>query len=365
MGKETTIPTPTTIIARPHEEENLHGEGTAGGGGGGGCWCGWFRTRTTMFCELNTSGRKPDLADLATHDPSAGTWHDSIRLYIRRRSLFVPRFLVLFPRRTLQTHFHSTLFCFVCCIIVYFAIVLLHGYIYTCNTGLWVGAFVRKKKPDTTTRKSKSNFVCDGGGWMRSEKQRTSFLLVVQDEVIKQPGRIKQDYINTANPTPIETVPTAALVSRRSVSHNNNNNPTTLRHSGRTSSTGTTKNTTSRSNRTNTNNNNINIVTRNKYANLEETTGTNTTGTGPTGPTARRTNNLNNNRTVLHNRSNTQRSTTVVQSRMMTPKSNIRSPGTGGTSTSTSSSSKSQVPIPPSRSVSKSDNNNNNIKRWY
>ena len=84
MGKETTSPTPTTIIARPHAEENLHGEGTGGGsGGGGGCWCGWFRTRTNMFCELNTSGRKPDLADLATRDPSAGTWHDSIRLYLR------------------------------------------------------------------------------------------------------------------------------------------------------------------------------------------------------------------------------------------------------------------------------------------
>ena len=194
---------------------------------------------------------------------------------------------------------------------------------------------------------------------MRSEKQRTSFLLVVQDEVIKQPRTITQPAIvnprrihqeedphNLTNP-PIETVHTAAIVSRRSVSHNN---PTTLRRGGSSSSTGTTKNRTSRNNRTNTNNCNHNSVTRHTYDNVEETSGTYTGINTGTGPTARRTNNLNNHRTVLHNRSNTHRSTTVVQSRMMTPKSNIRSPGTGGTSTS-----KSRVPI----------QNNNNNKRWY
>ena len=210
---------------------------------------------------------------------------------------------------------------------------------------------------------------------MRSEKQRTSFLLVVQDEVIKQPRtttiqtavvndrRIHQDndpYILTH--PPIETVPTAALVSRRrSVSHTNINNPTTLRRGGSSSSKGNTKNKTSRNHMTNTNTSHHNSFASNKYDNVEETTGTNTTGT--TGPTARRTNNLNTHRTVLHNRSNTHRSTTVVQSRRMTPKSNIRSPGAAGTSTSTSTSSsiKTKVHIPPSQSASQPDHN----KRWY
>ena len=33
--------------------------------------------------------------------------------------------------------------------------------------------------------------VCDGGGWLRSNKQRTSFLLVVQDEIVKTPPKKK------------------------------------------------------------------------------------------------------------------------------------------------------------------------------
>jgi hypothetical protein len=67
--------------------------------------------------------------------------------------------------------------------------------------GVWLGTFCRQKTKQGSSGdngsggsikkngQTKSNMVCDGGGWLRSEKQRTSFLLVIQDEILKSPTK--------------------------------------------------------------------------------------------------------------------------------------------------------------------------------
>jgi hypothetical protein len=67
--------------------------------------------------------------------------------------------------------------------------------------GVWLGTFCRQKTNQGSSGdnrrggnkkkngQKKSNMVCDGGGWLRSEKQRTSFLLVIQDEIVKSPKK--------------------------------------------------------------------------------------------------------------------------------------------------------------------------------
>lgn len=102
-----------------------------------GCWFGLFKSKSNLFCEVNTSGQKPNLSDLASQKQSAGIW---IGTFIHKKSNVDDDGDV--------------------------------------NDNLGSG---NGKK----TKKKKSNMICDGGGWFRSEKQRTSFLLVVQDEVIK------------------------------------------------------------------------------------------------------------------------------------------------------------------------------------
>jgi hypothetical protein len=37
-----------------------------------GCWLGVFATKTNLFCEVNASGQKPNLASLAKEEPSGG-----------------------------------------------------------------------------------------------------------------------------------------------------------------------------------------------------------------------------------------------------------------------------------------------------
>lgn len=70
---------------------------------------------------------------------------------------------------------------------------------YEPSCGCWAGTFCRQLVPkekrsllgiSTTTNntddvKPKSHCVCDGGGWLRSNQQRSSFQVVVHDEVIK------------------------------------------------------------------------------------------------------------------------------------------------------------------------------------
>jgi hypothetical protein len=37
-----------------------------------GCWLGVFATKLNLFCEMNASGQKPNLASLAKEEPSGG-----------------------------------------------------------------------------------------------------------------------------------------------------------------------------------------------------------------------------------------------------------------------------------------------------
>lgn len=96
-----------------------------------GCWLGMFATRKNLFCEVNISGQKPNLASLAKEKPSGGVWFGT------------------FCRQSTKRH------------------------------------------GDDSTKKGqkKSNMFCDGGVWFRTEKKLTSFLLVAQVDVVKAPKK--------------------------------------------------------------------------------------------------------------------------------------------------------------------------------
>jgi hypothetical protein len=49
-----------------------------------GCWFGIFATGKNLFCEVNMSGDKPNLADLAQQEPSGGKFIMFIRERERR-----------------------------------------------------------------------------------------------------------------------------------------------------------------------------------------------------------------------------------------------------------------------------------------
>jgi hypothetical protein len=96
---------------------------------GQGCYSGCFVSSKTTFCEVNYSGSKPNVAILALEEPSCG---------------------------------------------------------------LWSGCFCAQVKSTTTRNQNgkggnpgRSHLHMDGGGWFKTHKQRTTFLVVVQDEVVK------------------------------------------------------------------------------------------------------------------------------------------------------------------------------------
>jgi hypothetical protein len=98
-----------------------------------GCWYGIFATNQNLFFEVNVSGLKPNVAELAQYEPSCGCWAGA---FCRQ---LVPK-----EKWTLLGTTNN-------------------------NSGV----------------KPRSHCVCDGGGWWRSNQQRSSFQVVVHDEVVK------------------------------------------------------------------------------------------------------------------------------------------------------------------------------------
>jgi DNA mismatch repair ATPase MutL len=64
-----------------------------------GCWFGIFATGKNLFCEVNMSGDKPNLADLAQQEPSGGKFIIRVRERGPRSSSSLQGFLV--------THSHA------------------------------------------------------------------------------------------------------------------------------------------------------------------------------------------------------------------------------------------------------------------
>jgi hypothetical protein len=141
-----------------------------------GCWYGIFGTDQNLFCEVNASGLKPNVSELAQHMPSCGCWAGA---FCRQ---LVPK-----EKRTLLTR----------------------G---TSNSNV----------------KPRSHCVCDGGGWFSSLEQRSSFQVVVHDEVVQTSanGKTSKPQAKKANskmildqPDPSTTTGTNSLARniRRSV----------------------------------------------------------------------------------------------------------------------------------------------------
>jgi hypothetical protein len=115
-----------------------------------GCWYGVFGTNQNLFCEVNMSGLKPNVEELAQYEPSCGFWAGT---FCRQLVPKGKRSLLCIPTTNDNNNNNNT----------------------------------------SGGAKPRSHCVCDGGGWFRSSQQRSSFQVVVQDEVITAASSSRND----------------------------------------------------------------------------------------------------------------------------------------------------------------------------